>query len=528
MIAELENSTAKEVFRYFEEISRIPRPSYHEEKISAYLVEFAKAHGLEYYQDDLYNVIMIKEATPGYEKEPPIILQGHMDMVCEKEAGVEKDMMTEGVDLYVDGDFLKAKGTTLGGDDGVAVAFSLALLDDDKLQHPRLEVVITVSEEVGMDGAREIDLSMLKGKQLLNLDSEGEGSVLASCAGGGTAKLHFPVEREARGAEGENPAADGPTGTVNGPAPRTAEEEKGFLRKKIIVDHCVGGHSGDEINKGRANATHLLNEVLMRCLSIDSFRLVSIEGGGKDNAIPRSSEAVVSIKKEDEDALEEMVKAAQEDAKIVYAVPDPDIRITAVKLSRDTGAAEGTGNPAETFSPDDVHPFAKETTERLVTFLASLPNGIQRMSDHIPGLVETSLNLGITHTSRDEVLLGISLRSSVAASYQALRKKIEVVAKAFGADIDFHGEYPAWQFVERSAFRDRIQRIYQEQTGKELAVEAIHAGLECGLLSGKIKGLDAVSMGPDLFDIHTPKERLSISSTERTWRFVRAIIQGKE
>ncbi len=474
----------KRVFYYFNEISKIPRPSYKEKAISDYLVSFAKDHGLEYYQDEIYNVIMIKEATPGYENKPAIILQGHMDMVCEKTSDCTKDMEKEGLDLEVDGDWLSAKGTTLGGDDGAAVAFALALLEDETLKHPRLEFVCTVSEEVGMDGARELDVTPLQGKLLLNLDSEKEGEVLASCAGGGTARITCPVERSAENTEDLCPIS-------------------------VEVIGGKGGHSGDEIDKGRGNATVLLSRVLRRldASGID-FCICEITGGSKDNAIPREAKALLAVKKAEVEKVKSLVDEVSREISAEFSKTDADLKV----VTKDVKT--------------DVTPMTEESTKKVLLLISSLPNGIRRMSRDIEGLVETSLNLGITYTEEKEVVLGFSVRSSVASSYAALREKLIFIAEGLGCKVDMHGEYPAWEFKKESPLRDTLQRIYKDMFGKDLEVRAIHAGLECGLLSGKIPGLDAVSMGPDMQDIHTPDERLSISSTARTYLFVREVIEN--
>ncbi|MDD6193416.1 MAG: aminoacyl-histidine dipeptidase [Lachnospiraceae bacterium] len=472
----------KKVFEYFEDISNIPRPSYKEEKISNYLVQFAKDHGLEYYQDELFNVIMIKEATPGYEDVEPIILQGHMDMVCEKKPDCHKNMEEEGLDLAIDGDYIYAKGTTLGGDDGIAVAYALAILDDDTLEHPRLEFVCTVSEEVGMDGAFALDVSMLKGKKLLNLDSEEEGILLTSCAGGCSSKVTLPVARE----------------NASG------------VKISISVAKLTGGHSGAEIDKWRANANTLMAGLLAEMDLRAGVQLISMEGGKKDNAIPRDCEATVLV---DADKAEAAMEAANKFALGVnreYEVSDPEMEII-------------IANEGET----EASAVSCADTSKVISLIQSLPNGIQRMSRDIEGLVETSLNLGILVLEENELILRYALRSSVGSAKEALMSKVENIAKASGATTEHNGQYPAWEFKKDSVLREDMIRIYEEMFGKKPVVEAIHAGLECGILAGKIPGLDAVSMGPEMHDIHTTEERLGISSTERMYRYVVEILRCK-
>lgn len=475
-MAVLSNCKPERVFHYFEEICNIPHPSYHEEKISAYLVDFAKAHNLEYYQDDLYNVIMIKEASEGMENAASIILQGHMDMVAEQDDDCKKDMLTEGLDLEIVDGFVTAKGTTLGGDDGIAVAMALAILEDEELKHPRIEVIITVSEEVGMEGAAGIDVSMLKGRKLLNLDSEEEGHFLAGCAGGCRVDVEFPVKKESL---------------------------KGAL-VSIEVKNCTGGHSGAEIDKGRANASYVANRVLAAGLEAGEVCIVDLVGGTKDNAIPRATSAKVVTTPAVVDAMTKEADAIKNE----FAITDPEMEIV---ITNEGNVVVDGVNAAQ--------------SERFIQLLQSMPNGVQTMSHDIEGLVETSLNLGILNVLDDEIKYSCSLRSSVDSAKNALIRKVLMVAKAFGCQTSIHGEYPAWEYLRESSFRDEMVKIYTEMYGEAPIVETIHAGVECGLLASKLPGLDAVSIGPEMYDIHTPKERLSIASTERVYNYVRKVIE---
>ncbi len=480
-MAVLSSCKPERVFYYFEQIAGIPHPSHHEEAISNYLVSFAKEHNLEYYQDDLFNVIIIKEASAGCEEKEPLILQGHMDMVAEQEADCLKNMEADGLDLYVDGDFVKAKGTTLGGDDGIAIAIALALLEDDSLRHPRLEFVCTVCEEVGLQGAGGIDVSPLKGHAMLNIDSEGEGTVLASCAGGGRINVSLPLVRE---------------------------DLQGRRTYEIKVSGLLGGHSGMEIGKGRANANLLLARIMRGVFSEFSFRLIDFYGGSKDNAIPREATAVIAVAKENVERLKETVEAAAEMTRSIFLSADPDIVVTL----RETDAGG--------------RPVLRGMTRKILALMLSLPNGVIRMSDRIDGLVETSLNLGILSMGDRSFNMSYAPRSSSAASFTTLCDEMRFICDHAGARFELSETYPAWEYKDASLLREKMCRIYKEMFGKELRVEAIHAGVECGIFAGKIPDLDAVSMGPDLFDIHTPMERLSISSTERTYRFIRAVVEG--
>lgn len=483
MMERLLQSEAKEVFRFFEEICGIPHGSGNVEAISDYLAAFARKRNLEYVQDDVKNVIIIKEAAPGYEAEEPLILQGHMDMVAVKKPGCQKDMKTEGLDLNIDGDWLYAEGTSLGGDDGIAVAFMLAILDSDTIRHPRIEALITVDEETGMDGARAIDLSVCKGRQMLNLDSEDEGIFLTSCAGG--ARLHgcLPVEYE---------KMDG-------------------CRYRISVEGLQGGHSGGEIHKERGNSNCLAGRLLYAAQKTADVRLISIEGGLADNAIPRSTQAEVVVAEEDVLAFEAAVQDFEAKVKRELAVKDPGFAVLVKK--------EGEGS---------FDALTKESSRRAAFLLFVLPNGVQTMSADIPGLVQTSLNLGILKLSGDNMHLDYSVRSSVGSEKEALLDKLKAVLDSQGGSSEVAGDYPAWEFKKDSALRDKMVAVYQEMYQEMPKIEAIHAGLECGILSGKLKDLDCVSIGPDMRDIHTTEEKLSIPSVERVWKYVLAVLARKD
>lgn len=473
----------KEVFHYFEEICGIPHPSYKEKQISDYCVKFAKERGLEHYQDELGNVIIIKEATPGYESVEPLIIQGHLDMVCEKEPDCDIDFDTEGLRLKIEGDEIMAEGTTLGGDDGIAVAYVLAILDSDTLNHPRIEAVFTVSEEVGMEGAKFIDLTPLKGHRLLNIDSEEEGYLLTSCAGGCRAEVDLPV---------------------------VTEEKTGTLYE-VCVTGLLGGHSGAEIDKGRANSNLLFGRVLLGLSENVDCSLVDAAGGQKDNAIPRETKCRVLVAKQDAETFEKLIAQSSDEIAAEYAVTDPSIRIETAKLGED----------------QKVSVLGKESMEKVTLLLNAIPNGIQTMSADIPGLVETSLNLGILELDGTSLKLRYSVRSSKGTAKAFLVAKIRFVAQAVGAQFRTEGEYPAWEFKKDSALRETMVRVFREMYGKDPVIQAIHAGLECGLLSDKIADLDAVSFGPDMVGIHTTGERLSISSTQRVWEYLVELLRQK-
>lgn len=463
------------VFYYFEELCKIPHGSKNTKAISDYLVQFAKNHGLEYVQDEMNNVVMMVPATAGYEDSEPVIIQGHMDMVCEKENDCDIDFEKEGVRLYVDGDFVKAKDTTLGGDDGIAIAYALAIIDTPEIAHPRLEVVITVDEEIGLLGAGGIDLSMLKGHRMLNIDSEEEGIFLTSCAGGMSVHTTLPIHR--------------------------VEQEGKKIR--LTVTGLEGGHSGTEIDKEHANASIVMGRVLAELMEVGPMGILSLAGGCKDNAIPRDCCCELLIPEECTEEVMETVAKVQKTLAKEYLASDAGIQI----LSEDLGMAK-----------EQILDYA--SVSKVVFYLRTLPNGVVHMSRQISGLVETSLNLGILELKEDALTAVTSVRSSVSSRKNDLCKRIQMLAEMLGGEVEVDGEYPAWEYRANSPLREQITKVNQKLYGKDPVFSAIHAGLECGALSEKIKDLDCVSFGPNIFDIHTPKERLSISSTQRVWEFI--------
>lgn len=474
-----------EVFRFFEEICGIPHGSGNVGQISDYLVRFAGDRGLWCVQDELKNVIIVKEASAGYEKEPTVILQGHMDMVAVKKPELIKDMKKEGLKLAMDGDSIYAEGTSLGGDDGIAVAYALALLNGKDIPHPRLEVVITVDEEVGMDGANGIDLSMLQGRRLLNVDSEEEGIFMTSCAGGARINCYLPVEMK---------------------------QTNGVLLS-LCVEGLKGGHSGVEIDKEGGNSNILLGRILYRLTGRMPVRIAELSGGVADNAIPRRTEARIVIDAGEEASCLELLREIEKEIRSELAVKDPDFRIV---LNRE---GEGGGLCTE-----------KESTAHMASFLAALPNGVCSMSADIPGLVETSLNLGIMELDQEEqeLVCGFSVRSSMESAKHALLGKVGAVTELAGGSYSVSGDYPGWAYRADSPLRDSMLRVYERMYGSKPQVQALHAGLECGILAGKIEDLDCISFGPDMKNIHTTEEILSISSTRRVWEYLLEVLKEKE
>lgn len=468
----------KAVFHYFEDICAIPHGSYNTKAISDYLVDFAKAHQLRYIQDSLNNVILFGDATPGYEDHAPVIIQGHMDMVCVKDPDCTKDMATEGVDVTHNGEFVYAEGTSLGADDGIAVAFALALLADKSIPHPPLEVVITVDEETGMEGASGIDLSMLRGRNLLNIDSDEEGIFTVSCAGGVKSTVHLPVQRRA----------------VYGPCVR------------LTVEGLKGGHSGAEIHKPLANANKVMGEFLGRIQQIMPVCITKLQGGEKDNAIPSFCQVTMVALGMYIERINDIAEQLQKEIRENYDEPGAIVR------GDDVDALGGNA-------------LTTEDSAKVIALMNALPNGIQAWSQDIDGLVQTSLNMGVA-TLSDELQLTFALRSSVNQEKEDLKKKVEEVAAFYGASCTHKGDYPAWEYKKDSDLRDTMVRVYEEMYGKKPGVFAIHAGLECGLLSEKLPGLDCVSLGPQAYDIHTPRERLNIASTQRFWQYLQELMKN--
>ncbi len=465
------------VFEYFEGICGVPHGSRNTKQISDHLVAFAKAYGIRYEQDDLNNVIFYQEGTCGYEDHAPVILQGHMDMVCEKDADCPIDMETQGLDIGHDGQWIFANGTTLGGDNGIAVAYAMALLADRTIPHPPLEVIITVDEEIGMEGAAGVDLSQLKGRTMVNLDSEDEGIFTVSCAGGARGTIHLPVQRR----------------VVYGPC------------VKLVVEGLQGGHSGVEIHKNRANANKVMGLFLDRVQKLMPLCITKLQGGAKDNAIPRSCEVTLVAMGMYLERINDVAAELQAEIRREYDEPEAIVR------GDDVDAMGGNA-------------LTTECTAKVIALLNAAPNGVQAWSQDIEGLVQTSLNLGVV-TLNEELTLTFAVRSSVNAEKRELLGKLSQLAAFYDGSYTEMGDYPAWEYKKDSALRDTMVRVYQEMFGKTPEVVAIHAGLECGLLSEKLPGLDCVSIGPDMQDIHTSRERLNIASTQRTWQFLLEVLK---
>ncbi len=477
----LENLEPKKVFEFFEDICSIPHGSGNTKKISDYLVAFAKSRGLKYIQDELNNVVIYKSATKGYENSPTVILQGHIDMVCAKTADSTIDFLTDGLDIAVDGDWVYANGTTLGGDNGSAVAMALAILDSDEYEHPDIEAVFTVDEETGMYGAEGLDFSNLKGRWLLNLDSEDDKEVTVCCAGGVRTDCILPVERT----------------------------EKSGTEIYILIDGLLGGHSGMEIDKGRGNSNVLMGRLLYDLKKDFCFGIETMHGGLVENAIPLKAEATIIVDSDKVDAVLSAVENFQKIMKIEYAAADPDVSVKAFVKGAKTASVTTC-----------------DVTSKIIYMLLNLPNGVYAMCTDFPGVTETSLNMGVVDLTENEFRTAHSVRSSVASRKVMLKNKLESMTKELGGRCEFHGEYPAWEYKRVSPLREVVLSSYKSIFGAEPKIAATHGGLECGLFSGKVSDLDCVSFGPNMKDVHTPLERLSISSSGKVFSLVIEILKN--
>ncbi|WIV13839.1 aminoacyl-histidine dipeptidase [Proteiniborus sp. MB09-C3] len=479
----LENLEPQAVFSFFEDMTQIPRCSGSEKAISDYLVNFAKKRNLEVIQDKALNVIIKKPGTKGYENAPVVILQGHMDMVCEKNKNTNHDFSTEPLKLRVENDMVMATGTTLGADNGIAVAYALAILDSDEISHPPLEVLITTEEETGMGGANSLDPNNLKGKILINIDSEEEGTLLVSCAGGIRNTLSIPIEW--------NACPDD------------------FLAYDLRVRGLKGGHSGMEINKERGNSNIILGRILKGISANNDIYISQVSGGAKMNAIPRESDAVLLVNRQDKAKLEKEIEKWNRIIGNELKTADSDVRIE-----------------LELLNSKHEKVFSKETMKKVLAALVLIPNGVQTMSVEIEGLVQSSTNLGVLTTTEKEVLLECAIRSSVKTLKLDIVKKMEALADLIGAKSTSESDYPAWEYRKDSYIRDIFVDSYKKMYGKEPIITAIHAGLECGLFDEKLDNVDMISLGPNMFDVHTPNERVSISSTNRVWEYLLEVIKS--
>ncbi len=466
----LDGLQPERVFAHFEDICAIPHGSGNMEAISRFCMDFAEGQGLWCHRDELCNVVIKKPATPGYEDHPAVILQGHLDMVCEKVPGSDFDFEKDGLQLLVEGDYVTADGTTLGGDDGIAVAMIMAILEDDTLPHPAIEAVFTTDEETGLFGAAGLDGNLLEGRMLINLDSEEEGTLTVGCAGGARADMRLPL----------------------------TWEDNALPCYTLTVTGLLGGHSGVEIHKGRLNANILMGKLLDSLPA--GWRLVDMAGGQKDNAIPRHTVCTIATATDPSAAAAAFLAANRADS-------EPGLHITV------------------TAAPTAARAANEASSLAAAKLLATVKNGVQAMCADIPALPETSLNLGVLEMADDVLRATFSVRSAVGAKKAALLNDLKATAEQYGAAYDDHAHYPAWEYQYNSPLQQVMVAAYEALYGKQPAIAVIHAGLECGLFSDKLPGLDAVSIGPDALDIHTTEEKMCIPSVARTYEYVCAVLR---
>lgn len=457
--------------KYFQEISKIPRGSGNMKAISDYIKNFGESLGLKVIQDEALNVIIFKDGT-GTSKEP-VILQSHIDMVCEKDSTHEHDFLKDEIELIVEGDYIHANHTTLGADNGVAVAYCMQLLADKTAVHPPLEVVFTTDEETGLYGAHALDMSIFKGKKLINIDNEEEGIFVVSCAGGRRVDINLPVEK--------------------------TNIDASYKSYKIHFYGLLGGHSGVDIIKERANVNVLMGRLLLDIQNSTDFNIISINGGAQDNAIPREGFLEICVPKEYD--INKSINSFLNTVRNEFILSDKNINIEISEI-------------------DKAESFTKEFSKKVVKAILLLPNGIQHMNVAIKGLPETSTNIGVIITENDCVTLRSALRSANASRIELMSQKMVLIADTLGGSATLKPSYPGWSYKEESSLRETFKEAYFEQIGEQPVIEAIHAGLECGIFAGKIENLDIISFGPSIFDPHTPKEKIDYNSMDRTYELL--------
>ncbi|WP_294707310.1 aminoacyl-histidine dipeptidase [uncultured Fusobacterium sp.] len=478
MMRKLVGIKPERVFYHFEEISKIPRESYNEKAISDYLVEFGKKLNLETYQDKYYNVILRRKASQGYEDAPGIIIQGHMDMVCEKENDSNHDFKKDPIDLVVDGNRLKANKTTLGGDNGIAIAMGMAILEDESIKCGTIELLATTSEEIDLNGALSLEPNILKGKMLINIDSEDEGVITVGSAGGVEIDILLPIERE------------------------TLSDVNLYT---LSLEKLQGGHSGVEINQKRGNSNKILVEVLQNLKVLTDYSLVEVFGGSKDNAIPRSGKVVLASSKD----IKDIISKVADEVKAKYISFEPEMIFA-----------------LETTTAKEISVLSNKSLDSYIKTIEELPTGVNTWMKEYPEIVESSDNLAIVKTLDENINIIISLRSSDPEVLKELKEKISNILKENNALFEFSAGYPEWKFRAESKLRDKALEVYKKLYNKDMKVEVIHAGLECGAISQNYPDIDFISVGPNLRDVHTPSEYLEIDSTERVYNYVVELINS--
>ena len=477
----LQSLEPKKVFEYFEAISNIPRGSGNEKGISDYLLNFGKSLGLESIQDKALNVIIKKPGTKGYENAPTVIIQGHMDMVCEKNNGVEHDFEKDPLKLRIVDDYIYATDTTLGADNGIAVDYAMAILASNDIPHPPIEVLITTDEETGMSGAMAINKEHIDGKILINLDNEEEGYLLVSCAGGIRSTATLNIEKQ---------------------------DIKDKKLIKINISGLKGGHSGMDIIKERGNSNKILGRVLKGLSKEVEFNIVKLNGGSKNNAIPREAEAVITINSSDEKTVIDVIRNWNDIIGNELRTQDSGLKIEALSID-----------------DKEEKEFTDESTKKVVDLLYIYPNGINSKSVEIDGLVESSTNLGVLTTSDTAVEFDSAIRSSVPSLKEEIVLRSKTIVELLGGEFTTTADYPGWEYNPNSKIREICQKVHKDLYGNEAKIVAIHAGVECGLFNEKLGDLDMISFGPNLYDVHTPDEHMSISSVRNCYEYLKAILK---
>lgn len=471
----------KKVFKFFEDITKIPHGSGNTSKLAQYCLDFAKDRRLKAVKDDAGNVIIYADGTKGYEASEPIILQGHLDMVCETTAESDIDMETCGIKVCTDGEFIWADGTTLGADNGIAIAYILAILDSDDIPHPPIEALFTVDEEIGMVGARALDISLLKGKKLINIDSEEEGILTVSCAGGVRAYCDIPLN--------------------------FTQTESNMTAYKIEVKGLLGGHSGIDINKHRKNSNILMGRVLQHISRTAEFFITDVKGGKKTNVIPQQAQCIICFDRADEKQIEKSVAEFDKIIRREISLYEPKVSVTAEKCELP-------------LTHSDI-----EGTRKIIFTLMQIPNGVQSMSPDMPNMVQTSLNCGEVTLTDNILKMAFFIRSNASTGKQLTVQKLISFIDYLDGSIEFRSDYPAWEYKADSPLRDTMVKAYEEVYSDSPKISALHAGLECGILSARFGDADMVSFGPDMFDVHTPKERVNIASVARCWSFLLKVLE---
>lgn len=472
------------VWQHFDAIRRIPRPSKHEDKVASHVMDWARGKGYEANRDEAGNIVVRIPATPGHENAPTIVLQGHMDMVCEKNSDIEHDFMTDPIEIKIDGDWVKAVGTTLGADNGIGVAAAMAVADDPGSVHGPLELLMTIDEETGLTGAMSLDGSMLTGRTMLNLDTEEDGAVYIGCAGGADSTAELPISRR--------------------------KALLGSLPLKLTVRGLRGGHSGVDIHENRANALKLAVRTLLAAIDEGlELDLVKLEGGSKHNAIPREAFAVIRLPKASITAFRALVKKKVEAFREEFGAIDPDLELSVDEL-------EDTDEYA---LPMNVH-----ARNNLLHVVNGVPHGVLAMSREVPGLVETSNNMAVVHTGENSVSFVTSHRSSVMPALYAVQEQVRSICVLGGATVEVHDAYPGWKPNPDSAIVRKTVSVFEELFGTTPELKAIHAGLECGLLLKKVPDMDVVSIGPEIQNAHSPDEMVQISSVQKFYKHLKEVL----